>query len=60
MLALIGGVILNLMPCVFPVLSIKVLALIEQAGGSRPEVRRHGLEHFPLNVAHSPYPAWRK
>jgi len=31
-LALVGGVILNLMPCVFPVLSIKVLALVEQAG----------------------------
>jgi thiol:disulfide interchange protein DsbD len=42
LLALLGGVILNLMPCVFPVLSIKVLALIEQAGGSRSEVRRHG------------------
>ena len=44
-LALIGGVILNLMPCVFPVLSIKVLALIEQAGGSRRDVRRHGLAY---------------
>ena len=32
-LALIGGVILNLMPCVFPVLSIKVLAL-GRAGGT--------------------------
>ena len=42
LLALLGGVILNLMPCVFPVLSIKVLALLEQAGGSRHEVRRHG------------------
>ena len=31
----IGGVILNLMPCVFPVLSIKVLSLVEQAGQSR-------------------------
>ena len=45
MLALIGGVILNLMPCVFPVLSIKVLALVEQAGGSRRDVRRHGLAY---------------
>jgi thiol:disulfide interchange protein DsbD len=45
LLALIGGVILNLMPCVFPVLSIKVLALVEQAGGSRTEVRRHGLAY---------------
>ena len=45
LLALIGGVILNLMPCVFPVLSIKVLALVEQAHGSRTEVRRHGLAY---------------
>ena len=39
-LALLGGLILNLMPCVFPVLSIKVLGLIEQAGQSRARVRR--------------------
>jgi thiol:disulfide interchange protein len=44
-LALVGGVILNLMPCVFPVLSIKVLALVEQAGGPRRDVRRHGLAY---------------
>lgn len=44
-LALIGGVILNLMPCVFPVLSIKVLALVERAGGSGGEVRRHGFAY---------------
>lgn len=30
-LAFIGGLILNLMPCVFPVLSIKVLSLVGQA-----------------------------
>jgi len=29
-LALVGGLILNLMPCVFPVLSIKALALVRQ------------------------------
>ncbi len=34
--ALLGGVILNLMPCVFPVLSLKVLALA-QHGGSATE-----------------------
>ncbi len=44
-LALMGGVILNLMPCVFPVLSIKVLALVEQAGGARRDVRRHGFAY---------------
>ncbi|KQV53144.1 hypothetical protein ASC95_10285 [Pelomonas sp. Root1217] len=30
MLALVGGLILNLMPCVFPVLSIKALALVRE------------------------------
>ena len=44
-LALLGGIILNLMPCVFPVLSIKVLGLIEQAGASRNQLRRHGLTY---------------
>jgi thiol:disulfide interchange protein len=45
LLALAGGIILNLMPCVFPVLSIKVLALMEQAGGAQAEVRRHGIAY---------------
>lgn len=31
--AFLGGVILNAMPCVFPVLSLKVLGLVEHAGG---------------------------
>ncbi len=44
-LALLGGVILNLMPCVFPVLSIKVLALMEQAGGPAVGLRRHGVAY---------------
>ncbi len=34
--ALIGGVILNLMPCVFPVLAIKVLAFAQHADDRRP------------------------
>jgi DsbC/DsbD-like thiol-disulfide interchange protein/cytochrome c biogenesis protein CcdA len=44
-LALLGGVILNLMPCVFPVLSIKVLALIGEVGASRQHLRQHGLAY---------------
>ncbi|WP_287786429.1 protein-disulfide reductase DsbD [Acidiphilium sp.] len=34
-LALVGGLILNLMPCVLPVLSMKLLALVGYAGGER-------------------------
>lgn len=44
-LALLGGLILNLMPCVFPVLSIKVLGLVRQSGESRTRVRLHGLAY---------------
>ena len=41
--ALIGGLILNLMPCVLPVLSIKVLGFIHQAGDDPAKARQHGL-----------------
>ena len=40
--ALIGGLILNLMPCVFPVLSIKVLGFVQHAGDQRASIRLHG------------------
>jgi suppressor for copper-sensitivity B len=36
--ALAGGLILNLMPCVLPVISLKLFALIEQAGQDRHRV----------------------
>ena len=42
-LALLGGLILNLMPCVFPVLGIKVLGFVEQAGKERGKVATHAL-----------------
>ena len=42
-LAFVGGMILNLMPCVFPVLGIKVLGFVNQAGGERRRVVAHGL-----------------
>jgi thiol:disulfide interchange protein DsbD len=41
-LALIGGLVLNLMPCVLPVLALKVFAVSELAGQSRGEALRHG------------------
>jgi len=41
-LALLGGLILNLMPCVLPVLAIKVFAMTELAHKSRREVMAHG------------------
>ena len=40
--AFLGGLILNLMPCVFPVLSLKVLALAGQHGVSRSRMLAQG------------------
>ena len=42
-LAFIGGIILNLMPCVFPVLFLKGLALMQSSGEERSRLRGHGL-----------------
>ncbi|MEM8783766.1 MAG: thioredoxin family protein [Planctomycetota bacterium] len=41
--AVLGGLILNLMPCVFPVLALKISAFVGQAGESRGAVLKHGL-----------------
>lgn len=38
-LALLGGLILNLMPCVLPVLSLKILGLIGHGGGELAHIR---------------------
>jgi DsbC/DsbD-like thiol-disulfide interchange protein/cytochrome c biogenesis protein CcdA len=43
--ALIGGVILNLMPCVFPVLSLKALSLVKIAEKHPDMARIHGLSY---------------
>ena len=43
-LAFLGGIILNFMPCVFPVLSIKILSLIETARGG--SIKLHALVYF--------------
>ncbi len=43
--ALLGGLILNLMPCVFPVLAIKVLGFASQHGQSRSAQRAQGLAY---------------
>ena len=41
--ALAGGVILNLMPCVLPILSLKILSLVQLHGKEAAEGRRHSL-----------------
>lgn len=45
LLAFLGGLVLNLMPCVFPVLSIKVLNLVEHSGRSPTAIRLSGLAY---------------
>jgi thiol:disulfide interchange protein len=47
--AFVGGLILNLMPCVLPVLSLKVLGLVNQAGQGRRSVIAHGIA-FTMGV----------
>jgi thiol:disulfide interchange protein DsbD len=39
----IGGLILNLMPCVLPVISLKIFGFIQQAGQSRQKILRSGV-----------------
>jgi len=39
----LGGMILNLMPCVLPVISLKIFGFIAQAGESPAKILRHGL-----------------
>jgi thiol:disulfide interchange protein/DsbC/DsbD-like thiol-disulfide interchange protein len=42
-LAFAGGIILNLMPCVFPVVSLKIFSFVQSAGDDTRRVRAHGL-----------------
>ncbi len=41
--ALLGGILLNLMPCVLPVLSLKILDFVNKAGQRRSLTVLHGL-----------------
>lgn len=41
--AFLGGMLLNIMPCVFPVISLKVLSFVGQAGEDRKKVFYHAL-----------------
>ena len=41
--AFIGGLILNLMPCVFPVIGLKIMSFVKQAGEDPQKIRMHGL-----------------
>ena len=45
LLAFLGGLILNLMPCVLPVISIKLFGLIKHQNYSKRELLRHNLSY---------------
>ena len=47
--AFVGGLILNLMPCVFPVIGLKILSFTEAAAGKPAQARRHAMV-FGLGV----------
>lgn len=48
--ALLGGLLLNLMPCVFPILSLKAMSLV-RAGESKAQAKREGLAYTAGVVA---------
>ncbi|WP_372368708.1 protein-disulfide reductase DsbD family protein [Candidatus Uabimicrobium sp. HlEnr_7] len=41
--AFLGGIILNAMPCVLPVISLKIFGFIEDAGGDKSKIWKSGL-----------------
>jgi thiol:disulfide interchange protein DsbD len=45
----LGGLILNLMPCVFPVIGLKIMGFVQQAGEDRRSIALHGVT-FALGV----------
>ena len=52
LLIFLGGLLLNLMPCVFPVLGLKVMGFVEQAGSDPKKIRMHGVA-FTLGLVFS-------
>ena len=45
----VGGLLLNLMPCVFPVIGLKIMGFVQQAGDDRRSIALHGVS-FTLGV----------
>ncbi|MEE3078695.1 MAG: thioredoxin family protein [Bdellovibrionota bacterium] len=44
-MALIGGLILNIMPCVLPVISIKLFGLVTHSGESKKSIFKHNMAY---------------
>ncbi len=45
----LGGLILNVMPCVFPVISLKIMSFVHQSGEAKSKILSHGVA-FTLGV----------
>lgn len=45
----LGGLILNLMPCVFPVIGLKIMGFVQQTGQNRRSIALHGIA-FTIGV----------
>ena len=41
LMAFVGGILLNVMPCVLPLLSVKALGLVKQAGQDKKAILKH-------------------
>ena len=50
-MAFTGGIVLNLMPCVFPVLTMKAMSLTQTAGEGQAALRRQGIAYAAGVVA---------
>jgi thiol:disulfide interchange protein DsbD len=46
---ILGGLILNLMPCVFPVLGLKIMGFVQQSGQDKKKIVAHGFA-FTIGV----------
>lgn len=44
-LAILGGLVLNFMPCVLPVLSLKAFSLVKKSGKQRSQTMLHGVAY---------------
>jgi len=51
LLAFLGGLVLNIMPCVLPVLSIKILGFVREASANQRRLTVHGLTYASGVVA---------
>lgn len=45
LMAFLGGLILNVMPCVLPVISLKLFSIVQETGVARSQIIKHNLSY---------------